>query len=222
MKAGSIVSLQEQIMEVNNNKELIPLEHYLEEYKKADPHMMAERTGSAWNEESSSFTLSFMGRSYRIAWPEASFEAADRNEAGSALLETNQAKILVLRFLLEGAALKSSGKYLTYREVPWGEVYIRQFTGRCISRLAFSYGNRIDDYRARMTRLGAVPIGDSDAGFSLEVFDGYEVRFLLWAGDDEFPPSAQILFSDNFAAGFHAEDLVVVAEVIIGSLKHMS
>ena len=42
---------------------------------------------------------------------------------------------------------------------------------------------------------------------------------ILWEGDDEFPPSSQILFSDNFPVSFAAEDMAVMGDVIIGSLK---
>jgi hypothetical protein len=40
--------------------------------------------------------------------------------------------------------------------------------------------------------------------------------------DDEFPPSAQFLFSDNTPAAFNAEDLAAVGDVIIGTLKEIS
>ena len=69
--------------------------------------------------------------------------------------------------------------------------------------------------------MGALPIKEGDVGFQFEIFPGYEIRFLLWEGDDEFPPSSQILFSDNFAAAFHAEDLVVACDILIGILKHL-
>jgi hypothetical protein len=42
---------------------------------------------------------------------------------------------------------------------------------------------------------------------------------ILWEGDDEFPPSAQILFSDNFPVSFQAEDMAVMGDVIIGAMK---
>ena len=205
--------------EIVNNKEMIPLDHYMKEYQEADPADLSARNGLYFDTEKGAFDVIFLGRTYLVTWPDFEVTCTDEKDLYSPLLETNQAKLLVLRFLLEGSMVRSTGKFLTYREVPWGEVYIRQFTGRCISRLAFSYGSRIGDYKERMERLGANPIKDSDAGFSLEVFPGYEIRFLLWEGDDEFPPSAQILFSDNFAAAFHAEDLVVAAEVVIGALK---
>ena len=49
--------------------------------------------------------------------------------------------------------------------------------------------------------------------------DNLFVKFILWAGDDEFPPSSQILFSDNFAASFAAEDLAVVGDISINMMK---
>ena len=38
------------------------------------------------------------------------------------LEEKPNAKILVLRYLTEGGAAPSTVKFLTYREIPWGEV----------------------------------------------------------------------------------------------------
>ena len=52
---------------------------------------------------------------------------------------------------------------------------------------------------------------------------GLFVRLILWAGDDEFPPSAQILFSDNFPAAFtQGEDMAVVGDVTIDMLKALA
>ncbi len=209
--------------EVNNNKELIPLEHYLDQYKKADPEEISGRTGIAFQQEKGAFAVEYLHRHYDVFWPEFDVKLSeeDQGDAYAPLIETNQSKILVIRFLLEGAKAQSTGKFLTYRDVPWGEVYYRQFSGRCLSRLAFSYGNRLADYQKRMQHMGAAPIKESDAGYMYEIFPGFQVKFLIWAGDEEFPPSAQILFSDNFVAAFHPEDLVVVSEVAISTLKFM-
>ena len=35
----------------------------------------------------------------------------------------------------------------------------------------------------------------------------------------EFPPNAQILFSDNFRYAFTAEDLAVVGDIVLGRMK---
>ena len=49
----------------------------------------------------------------------------------------------------------------------------------------------------------------------IEIYPDYQVQMLLWEGDDEFPPSSQILFSDNFPVSFQAEDMAVMGDVII-------
>lgn len=206
-------------IEKNNNKELVPLEHYLTEFRKADPDEISARTGFIFDSERRMFKVTFLGREYEISHPEFEIKCMDEKYGYSPLTETNPAKILVVRFLLEGAASVSTGKFLTYREVPWGEVYYRQFNGRCMMRLAFSYGNKTEQFREAGRIMGAEPVKAGDAGCQFEVFPGYFVQFLLWEGDEEFPPASQILFSDNFPAAFHAEDLVVVCDVIIGTLK---
>ena len=104
-------------------------------------------------------------------------------------------------------------------EMPWGEVYLRQFDGRCIKRLAFTYGNRLKDFKGIMEHIHAVPVDHGDIAYQVEIFPGYQIQMILWEGDDEFPPSSQILFSDNFPVSFAAEDMAVMGDVIIGSLK---
>jgi hypothetical protein len=69
--------------------------------------------------------------------------------------------------------------------------------------------------------MGAREIKAGDAGYEIELFEGFQIRFQIWSGDEEFPPSSQILFSDNFPAAFHAEDLVVACDVILGTMKKM-
>lgn len=206
-------------IERNNNKELVPLEHYLEQYAKADPSEIASRTAMMYDADRGCFRVRFFGRDYEVSYPDFGVSCLDTAYGFDALAGMNAAKILVVRFLLESAATVGTGKFLTYREVPWGEVYYRQFNGRCMQRLAYGFGNRLDAFRKAMESIGGQSVKAADAAYQVEVFPNYYVQFLLWEGDEEFAPSSQILFSDNFPAGFHAEDLVVVCDVLISILK---
>ena len=202
-----------------DSKERLPWEHYLSQYQESDPTEIAARLGISYDEEQKYFTLKFLGTVYQISWPDfqVSHEADDM---GFYPLETmTYARTLTIRFLLNGAEASGTGKFKTYREMPWGEVYLRQFDGRCIKRLAFSYGNRIKDFQAIMEHMHCVPVKHGDIAYQLEIFPDYLVQMILWEGDDEFPPSSQILFSDNFPISFQAEDMAVMGDVIIGSLK---
>lgn len=202
-----------------DSKERLPWEHYLSQYQESDPKEIAARLGISYDEEQKYFILKFLGTVYQISWPDfqVSHEADDM---GFYPLETmTYARTLTIRFLLNGAEASGTGKFKTYREMPWGEVYLRQFDGRCIKRLAFSYGNRIKDFQAIMEHMHCVPVKHGDIAYQLEIFPDYLVQMILWEGDDEFPPSSQILFSDNFPISFQAEDMAVMGDVIIGSLK---
>lgn len=205
-----------------DNKERVPFEHYLEEYRAIDPQEVSERLNIPYDTARQVFTVRMMEREYEISWPEFQAVRTDReNHSYSALEETIPAKISMIRFLCGGVASRSTGKFLTYREVPWGELYFQPFNGRCLMRLAYGFANKQALFQAQMEKIGGIKLDMGDISYEFEYVNGYRVRFILWAGDEEFPPSAQILFSDNFPICFKAEDLAVVGDVSIGTLKNI-
>ena len=207
-----------------DNKERIPFEHYLSEYQKLDPKEAAKRCGVEYDEERQQFHIRLMGYRYLVDFPEFAVHKEDEDEEGAfLLLDMVPAKIIVLRFLLSEKKKKSSGKYLTYREVPWGEVYFRQFEGRCLMRLKFGFGFKLDKFAEGMEKLpGVKKLSLGDVSYEFEFINGLHVRFILWAGDEEFPPSSQILFEDNFPYAYQAEDLAVVGDISITTLKKLT
>lgn len=202
-----------------DSKERMPWEHYLEQYGNTDPKEIAQRLNLPYDEETKTLTLVFFGTEYQITHPDFRVSHTEDNAGFYPLEEMIYAKILTIRFLLNGTVSKGTGGYKTYREMPWGEVYLRQFDGRCIKRLAFTYGNRLADFKKIMEHIKAAPVKFGDIAYELEIFPDYRLRMILWEGDEEFPPSSQILFSDNFPVSFEAEDMAVMGDVIIGSLK---
>ena len=98
-------------------------------------------------------------------------------------------------------------------------MYIKPYTGRVLTRAAFTFGTRVEAFRKAAQKLGATPVKHGDAGFLFDLIGPYQMQILVWAGDDEFPPNAQVLYSDNFAEGFAAEDRVVAGDILISHIK---
>ena len=196
---------------IKNNKEELPLEFYTERYKNTDAHEIAARCALPYDEETRTFTFHLLGDEYKISHPDFVI-TGDRTP-------TNAERILFLRYLLDGKSAVPTGKYLTYREFPWGEVYVQQFTGRCIVRYSFSYGFKPDFLREIMKHLPAKEVSVSDVGYEVTLMPGLTMQFLLWVGDEEFPPNAQILFSDNFRYAFTAEDMANIGDIVISRMK---
>ena len=98
-------------------------------------------------------------------------------------------------------------------------MYIKPYTGRVLTRAAFTFGTRVAAFRSACEKMGAEKVPHGDAGYRFSLVDGYEMQILVWEGDDEFPPNAQVLYSENFAAGFAAEDRVVAGDILISTVK---
>ena len=180
-------------MQVQNNKEEVPFAHYEEKFASLDPQEAAMRCGVPF--ESGRFTVTLLGTAYQIAWPKYAISSED--EAAFAL-KNLPCQTFLLRFLLEGRAAEPSGGYKTFREMPWGEMYIGPYTGRVLTRAAFTFGTRVEKFRAACEAMGALAIPHGDAGFQFDFLGGYRMQIMVYAGDEEFPPSSQVLYSDNF------------------------
>ena len=126
-------------MQVQNNKEEIPFAHYEEKFASLDPQEAAERCGVPF--EDGRFTVTLLGTAYQIAWPAYAISSED---AAAFALRSLPCQTFLLRFLLEGRAAEPSGGYKTFREMPWGEMYIGPYTGRVLTRAAFTFGTRVD------------------------------------------------------------------------------
>jgi len=211
-------------LEIENHKEEVPFEHYLEKYRSLDPVEAAQRLNILYDAEDQEFRLRFMGHEYAVACPVFTVRPLDLPEGEPDLFRSSiPAQMFLLRYLLEGQYVQGSGKFMTFREVPtYGELYIQPFTGRCLKRLTYGFGYKLNAFAEAMERIpGVKKLSMGDVSYEFELVNGYHMQFIFWEGDDEFPPSAQILYSDNFQFGFHAEDMVVAGDLSITTVKSL-
>ena len=199
-------------MEIENNKEEVPFSYYENLFRGLNPEEAAHRTGCKW--DGKEFYVNLLGQNYAISHPEYALRALDGGKLPPLPTQT-----FLLRYLLEGKEVFSSGKWLTFREMPWGELYIKPYTGRVLTRAAFTFGTRIAAFRAACEKMGATPVSHGDAGFQFQFLGQYQMQILVWEGDEEFPPNAQVLYSDNFSDGFAAEDRVVAGDILISTIR---
>ena len=205
--------------EIRNNKERIPFEHYAEEYRKTDPAEVSARTGVPYDAAGHTFTLTLMSSVYKIGHP--AFSVAFVAGPGDHLSGYLPAQILVLRFLIGGNYVNSTGAFRSYREMPWGDVYLATFNNRCVKRLAYTFADRGEEMTQKMARLSGSVYEKGDIGWQFAFMPGLNIRFAVWNADDEFPPSAQILFSDNFHYAFSADDMAYIGDIFIRILSEL-
>lgn len=197
-------------MEIQNNKEEVPFSYYAERYSNVDKEEIASRLGIP--AENGAFSVTLMGKTYTVT---ETAEITDGHGNAPAL----PVQTFLLRYLLEGKNIPALGNWKTFREMPWGELYIKPYTGRVLTRAAFTFGTRVEAFRKAAEKMGAEAVPHGDAGYRFTLIGDYQIQLLVWAGDDEFPPSAQVLYSDNFEEGFAPEDRVVAGDILITAIK---
>ncbi len=199
-------------MQIENHKEEVPFAHYEKLFRTLKPEDAVQRLGVRW--DGKEFYITLLGREFAISHPEYTIWAVD-----GLPLPPLPTQTFLLRYLLEGRKLPWQGQWKTFREMPWGEMYSKPYTGRVLTRAAFTFGTRLEAFRSACEKLGAVPLNHGDAGYQFDLIGDYRMQIIAWEGDDEFPPNAQVLYSDNFAEGFAAEDRVVAGDILISIIK---
>ena len=200
-------------MQIENHKEEVPFAHYEELFRSLNPEDALLRLKAVkW--DGKEFYVNLLGRDFAISHPEYAIRALDEGKLPPLPVQT-----FLLRYLLESKDVLWLGNWKTFREMPWGEMYMKPYSGRVLSRAAFTFGFKLAAFRAACEKMGAQPVKNGDAGYEFDLIGGYKMRLLMWEGDEEFPPNAQVLYSDNFSEGFAAEDRVVAGDILISTVR---
>ncbi len=199
-------------MQIENHKEEVPFAHYEAQFRGLDAAEAAARTGTNW--DGIEFYVNLLGREFAISHPDYAIRALDGGPVPPLPTQT-----FLLRYLLEGKQAAWTGAWKTFREMPWGEMYIQPYTGRVLTRAAYTFSFKLAAFCAACEKMGAVKLPHGDAGYQFNLIGDYHIQILIWQGDEEFPPNAQVIYSDNFTTGFAAEDRVVAGDILISAIK---
>jgi hypothetical protein len=195
-------------------KDKIPYEYMKNLFASCNPIEIYKNTGCEYNEEKGEFYVTLMDRKYIVKYPSGEVLREDYSE-----FYFYPVKTLILRYLVNAKGVPPTGKYISYREVPGAEIYYHNFKGRCILKLARLFGNNLEELEAKFQKLNAEKSSSGDLSYRFKFLNNVYIEFILWKGDEEFPPSANILFDSNVSNYFTAEDLAFVGDLAIGILK---
>ncbi len=153
----------------------------------------------------------FLGDTYLVHYPEFSFEV--EGDSGRQVPLTEQ--VLILHYLLARKPVSPDGLWIAYREIPGAGLYHGPFTARAITPMVKVFGGALSLFEKVYKILGGRPIEDGDVGFEYDFFPLVPIRLLLWEGDEEFPPSGNILFDSSISQILSPEDVAWMAGMIV-------
>ena len=138
-------------MQIENHKEEVPFSYYEEQFRVLNPEEATARMGVKW--DGKEFYVNLLGREFAISHPDYAIRALDDGALPPLATQT-----FLLRYLLESKAVSWCGTWKTFREMPWGEMYIKPYTGRVLTRAAytFSFMKQVRSYCTSPTRKRTV------------------------------------------------------------------
>lgn len=168
-----------------------------------DPEEMSRLSGVTFDSSAREFKLRYLNLECTVSYPSGSIEVA-----GGKLAITEEA--LILLYLSKAKGTPRSGYWLSFMDLPGGSHHYAPFQKEALEPLARAYGCCPDKLVEAGLRLGGEQAFWGDGSFILPVFPYVYIGVVLWRGDDEFPPRANMIFEGNCPAYLDTASLYMV------------
>jgi hypothetical protein len=127
-------------------------------------------------------------------------------------------KILWLHYLTASGSKNETGQLIAYREVSPALFYEPNFYKRAVKPLVNCFGKEPEKLVKTGIALGGKTSAHGDASVTINILPYLPLTFIIWNGDDEFPPDGNILFDKSAKTWFAPEDLAVLASAAVYDL----
>ncbi len=183
-----------------------------------DFSMLVERTGFASAREGT-FDVPFLDRRYRVGYP--AFDFTDADDAGREV--PIQEQVLILHYFEAPSVEMPAGQWVAYREIRDASFYFSAFVKRAIDPLKKVFGQRPEALEKPARKLSGRFLSDlGDTAWEFRLFPRVPLRLIVYAGDEEFPPEANILFDRTIGEILSAEDIAWLAGMLVYRLMALA
>jgi hypothetical protein len=174
-----------------------------------DIEKQCRNSGARYLAGKKTISLEYLGRDYHVSFPGGEVAPAEGDEPVPI-----KDKILILDYFTRAVGTPPSGRTVTYKELHDGLNYYPTFAKRAIQPLVARFGEDPQKLVETASALGGRRVELGDAAVSIDAFPRVTVTFILWGGDDEFPPEGSILFEGNISDYLSNDDIHTLCENI--------
>jgi hypothetical protein len=176
-----------------------------------DLEEQCQRSGSTCRTSTGGSTIfvEYLNSTYNVTLPELTVTM--QHNAGRVDLRD---QILILHYLTLAKGSPLSHKMIAYQELQEGAVYYPTFIKRSIKPLIDFFGSSPEKLVDISVSLGGYRVDYGDMAVTIPAFKRIPITLVMWKGDDEFPPDANILFDSTIQDYLPAEDINVLCQTI--------
>lgn len=120
-------------------------------------------------------------------------------------------QLLVLHYLRCAVSPAPTGEPISFRDLPGGRVYWQPFLSRSITPLLRAIGNDLERLTRHLDRFDWQPVAVGDLGARIHALGRIEATLVYRKGDEEFEPTAELLFDACIRRVYTTEDVAYLA-----------
>jgi hypothetical protein len=180
-----------------------------EELLRADIQERCNAAGLSYEGSSGDYhiEISFFNEIIMISVPDFTFKSS--KDANITLVS----KIILLHYLIKASGARLGGELISYEDIPGLGHYYPVYEKRVLKPLQAAFGHNRYTFLEAGLSLNAIPEEYGDASFTLHALPSIPITFILWEGDDEFPPMIRTLFDPTIPDYLPLEDIVVISKL---------
>ena len=110
--------------------------------------------------------------------------------------------LMVFVYLIDAKETKPSHSWVSEKDLKGGDTFFRGFHKLEVAVLEDLHGRDPNAFLEMGKKLGGSEIFYGDKGFALDVFPKVPMAYVLWKGDEEFPPKITVLFDSTIQHHF--------------------
>jgi hypothetical protein len=185
-----------------------------EEISKKNPLHLCRLSGGQFIEkanEPDSMQIKFLNRMVTISWPDLIFSQDSDKEIKI------KEKILIVHYLNNAKREDLTEELIAYQEIPSARFYLSAFNARSRDPFIAAFGENPDKLPVVAQELFAAQRASmGDVSVTIQAFPKIPITFIIWQGDEEFPPNGTILFDSSIKDNLlSAEDISELVSMIV-------
>ncbi len=177
------------------------------------PAEIAVNTGVELGEDGKTLKVPFIDQVFLVKHPEGKVKTPGGEDASIYLA------IIILHYLATADGKPLTGRWIAYRHLPGGDIYIDPFQKRAITPFLKTFGERPEDFKKAAAALGGYSAEASGISMVIPVMPRVPICFSIWPGDDELPASANILFDEAASSYLPTEDYAHLPAIVSSAMK---
>jgi hypothetical protein len=158
-----------------------------------NPENVCNRAKVTYDSSLNTYTLKSFGQDIIVSMTGKSIHS-DSQEGGLLLNKLGDySRLAVLRYLVNAKNISLTHKLVRPEDLKGGNIYSKGTHVLPLDRITDKYGSDTEGFLKRGMEIGSEVLDYGDASLGLFPFPRIPVTIIVWKGDEEFPPRADLL-----------------------------